>query len=331
MRAIQMSSFGEADVLQVVDLPVPEPGLNEVRVRLHAAGINPAETYIRTGTYAFLKPDLPYTPGFDGAGIVDKVGDGVTRLRPGDRIFVAAILAKRNTGTYADMVVCDADAVHPLPESLSFSQGAAIGVPSLTAYRALFQRARIQPGETVLVHGASGGVGLLTVQLARAYGAHVIGTAGSADGLALIRQNGAHEVLNHSSEGYLDKIPALTNGHGVDVIVEMLANANLEEDLKVLAQYGRVVVVGSRGSVELTPRLAMIKEADVLGTALWNAPDCEYTASIYGVAAALEAGTITPVIAEEYPLEKAAQAHIDIINQKGAHGKIVLRNDLGAK
>ena len=327
MRAIQMSSFGEADVLQVVDLPVPEPGPNEVRVRLHAAGINPAETYIRTGTYAFLKPDLPYTPGFDGAGIVDKVGDGVTRLHPGDRVFVAAILAKRNTGTYADMVVCDADAVHPLPESLSFSQGAAIGVPSLTAYRALFQRARIKPGETVLVHGASGGVGLLTVQLARAYGAHVIGTAGSADGLELIRQSGAHEVLNHSSEGYLDKIPALTNGHGVDVIVEMLANVNLEEDLKVLAQYGRVVVVGSRGSVELTPRLAMIKEADVLGTALWNAPDCEYTASIYGVAAALEAGTITPVIAEEYPLQDAAQAHIDIINQKGAHGKIVLRND----
>lgn len=325
MKAIQMSVVGEADVLRVVDLPLPEPGSNEVRVRLYAAGINPAETYIRSGTYAFFKPDLPYTPGFDGAGVVDKVGDGVTRLRPGDRVFVAAILAKRNTGTYAEMVVCDADAVHPMPESLSFSQGAAIGVPGLTAYRVLFQRARIQPGETILVHGASGGVGLLVVQFARAYGAHVIGTAGSEEGLELLRTNGAHEVLNHSEQGYMDQVEHLTNGHGADVIVEMLANVNLEEDMKVLARYGRVVIVGSRGSLEFTPRLAMTKEADVLGTALWNTPHAEYTASIYGLAAALEAGTLNPVIGREYPLEQAVQAHIEIINQKGTRGKMILR------
>ncbi|QSO48849.1 NADPH:quinone reductase [Alicyclobacillus mengziensis] len=324
MRAIRMSTFGEADVLQFVDLPVPEPGPNEVRVRLHAAGVNPAETYIRAGTYAFFKPDLPYTPGFDGAGIVDKVGDGVSRLRPGDRVFVAALLAKRNTGTYAQMVVCDADAVHPLPESISFRQGAAIGVPGLTAYRVLFHRARIQPGEIVFVHGASGGVGLLVVQLARAYGANVIGSAGSKEGMELLRQIGANEVLNHSSPGYLDKIPALTDGHGADVVIEMLANVNLEDDMKVLARYGRTVIVGSRGSIEFTPRLAMMKEADVLGTALWNAPHSEYISSVYGIAAALEAGILKPVIGQELPLEKAVQAHTDIIHQKGARGKIIL-------
>jgi NADPH:quinone reductase len=327
MQAIQMSTFGEADVLRLVDLPVPEPGPNEVRVRLHAAGVNPAETYIRSGTYAFFKPDLPYTPGFDGAGIVDKVGDGVSRLRSGDRVFVAALLAQRNTGTYAEMVVCDADSVHPLPASMSFSQGAAIGVPGLTAYRALFQRGRLQPGERVFVHGASGGVGLLTVQLARAYGAYVIGSAGSDAGLETVRQVGAHEALNHSDDSYLDKIPALTDGHGVDVVIEMLANVNLEEDVKILAKYGRVVIVGSRGSIEFTPRLAMIKEADVLGTALWNAHHWEYTASVYALAAALETGILKPVVGKEYPLSEAVQAHIDIIHKQGTQGKIILRSE----
>jgi NADPH2:quinone reductase len=326
MRAIQMPVFGEADVLKCVDLPVPVPGPGEVRIRLHAAGINPADTYIRSGTYAFFKPKLPWTPGFDGAGIVDAVGEGSSRVNPGDRVFVAALLAGRNTGTYAEMLVCDAEAVHPLPKSMSFAQGAAIGVPSITAYRALFQRAHLQPGEIVLVHGASGGVGTITVQFARACGARVIGTAGTPDGLELIRRMGAHFAVDHSEPGYLDQIPSLTNEPGVDVIIEMLANVNLEKDFHALAKYGRIVIVGSRGSLEFTPRLAMMKEADVLGMAVWNTTQEEYVSALSAVAAALESGVLRPIVGRELPLEQAAQAHVDILKER-AQGKMVLTID----
>jgi len=326
MRAVQMSTFGAEDVLRYVDLAVPDPGAGEVRVRLHAAGVNPADTYIRTGTYAFFKPKLPWIPGFDGAGIVDAVGAGVDRVGVGDRVFVAALLAARNTGMYAEMAVCDAAAVHRLPDAMSFAQGAAIGVPSVTAYRALFQRARLRAGETVLVHGASGGVGTLAVQLARAYGARVIGTAGTADGLGLVQRLGAHSALDHSRPDYLDHVLSLTGGRGVDVIIEMLANVNLERDFNALAKYGRIVIVGNRGSLEFTPRLAMIKEADVFGMAVWNATPREYAEALSAVAAAMESGVLRPIVGRELPLAKAARAHADILQEK-ARGKMVLTID----
>lgn len=323
MRAIRMSSFGEADVLRPVTLPDPEPDRGQVRVRLHAAGVNPAETYIRAGTYAFFRPELPYTPGFDGAGVVDAVGDGVTHLHVGDRVFVAALLARVNTGTYAERLVCDAAAVHPLPKSLSFAEGAGVGVPCFTAYRAVHQRARLRPGETVLVHGASGGVGLPTVQLARAMGARVIGTAHTPAGQELVRRHGAHHVLDHGAPDHFERLAELTGGRGVDVIVEMLANVNLAHDLEQLAMYGRVVVVGSRGSLDFAPRLTMRKEADVLGMALWNTPPGEWAELSAGVTAALEAGFLHPVVGKELPLEEAARAHVEIL-APGALGKLVL-------
>jgi NADPH2:quinone reductase len=323
MRAIRMSSFGEADVLRPVTVPDPEPDRGQVRVRLHAAGVNPAETYIRSGTYAFFHPQLPYTPGFDGAGVIDAVGAGVTGLQVGDRVFVAALLARGHTGTYAERVVCDAAAVHPLPDALSFAEGAGVGVPCATAYRAVVQRARLLPGETVLVHGASGGVGLPTVQLARALGARVIGTAGTPAGRELVRRHGAHHVLDHHAPGYLDRLTELTLGRGVNVVIEMLANVNLAHDLEHLAKYGRVVVVGSRGALEFAPRLAMVREADILGTALWNATPAEWAQCTAGVAAALEAGYLRPVVGRELPLEQAARAHVDLL-APGTLGKMVL-------
>jgi len=324
MRAIQMSTFGEADVLRLTDVPVPEPGPGEVRVRLHYAGVNPAETYIRTGNYAFFKPELPYVSGFDGAGEVDSLGVGVTRLHEGDRVFVASLLAKRKTGTYAEFVVCDVDAVHPLPSSVSFAQGAAVGIPGFTAYRALFQRAQLKPGEIVLIHGASGGVGTLAVQMARAYGAYVIGTAGNDEGLALLGQLGVHAAFNHSDPAHFAKILALTGGTGVNVILEALANVNLEHDAEILSMFGRIVVVGNRGSINFTPRLLMDKESAVLGMAIWNAPLAEYTSSIAALAAGLESGVLRPVVGREYPLEATAQAQIDIL-KNSARGKMVLK------
>ena len=139
MRAIVMTAFGGPEVLRLTDIPEPEPEHGQIRVRLYAAGVNPAEAYIRTGQYAFFKPILPYTPGFDGAGVVDKVGEGVQGSKPGDRVFVTALTARRNTGTYAEKVVCDAEAVHLLPDAVTLEQGAAVGFPGMAAYRALFQ------------------------------------------------------------------------------------------------------------------------------------------------------------------------------------------------
>lgn len=318
MRAIQVSRFGPEDVLEYTEVPDPEPAAGQVRVRLHAAGVNPADTYIRAGQYAFFTPDLPYTPGFDGAGVVDAVGAGVTSSAPGDRVFVSALGSRPFSGAYAEFAVADAAYVHPLPPGLSFSQGAAVGIPCVTAWRALFQKAALQPGETVLIHGASGGVGIPATQLARDAGATVIGTAGTEAGADLVRAAGAHLVLNHRSDGYLDEITGT-----VSVVIEMLADVNLVRDLEVLDMRGRVVVVGSRGSLDFTPRLTMRKEAAVLGTALWNATPAESAAAIAAVAAKLHSGVLQPVVGVEMPLRDAAEAHRRVL-APGALGKLVL-------
>lgn len=326
MKGILVSKFGDAGVLEYTELPLPEPAAGEVRVRLRATGVNPVDTYIRTGTYAMERPSLPYTPGTDGAGIVDKVGPNVTRLAVGDRVFVAAVVAKRNTGSYAETVVCDAEAVQPLPEALSFAQGAGLGTPALAASQALFQRARLCPGETVLVHGASGGVGTLAVQLACRKGATVIGTAGSNEGLAMLKSLGAHAALNHRQPGYLKEVDSITGGKGVQVVVEMLANLNLAKDMQILTKRGRVVVVGSRGPLEFDPRLVMTREACIYGMTLGNMSREEQAENMHALAAALRDG-LRPIIGAQLPLAQAALAHRQIIDKNASRGKLVLQID----
>jgi NADPH2:quinone reductase len=206
---------------------------------------------------------------------------------------------------------------------VTFAQGAAVGVPYATAYRALFHRGRAVPGETVLIHGASGGVGIAAVQLAAAAGLIVIGTAGTDRGRALVREQGAHHVLDHTQPGHLDQLPGLTGGHGPDVIVENLANVNLARDLEAVARYGRVVVVGNRGSIEINPRMTMTKDSAILGLALWNATDQEMTSIHAALVAGLANATLRPVVGRELPLKEAAAAHVAVL-EPGAHGKIVL-------
>ena len=319
MKAIRVHQFGGPEVLKLEEVPDPHAGPGQVVVRVHAAGVNPVEAYIRTGTYA-SKPSLPYTPGSDAAGVVESVGPDVKRFKAGDRVYVTAA----RTGTYAELALCDETKVHPLPENLSFEQGAAMGVPYGTAYRGLFQRAEAQPGETVLVHGASGGVGTAAVQLARAAGMLVIGTAGSEEGMDLVRKQGAHHVLNHSSESYWDELKPLTDGRGVDVIVELLANKNLARDLTALAKKGRVAVIGSRGTIEINPRDAMAREADIRGVTLMSTSDEEYREMYAALSAGLEEGTLRPVVGQKIPLAQAHRAHEEIMKPSGAHGKIVL-------
>lgn len=322
MQAIVVREFGGPEVLRVEDVAVPEPGGGEVRVRIEAAGVNPVDAYVRTGTYA-RRPALPYTPGSDGAGTVDALGPGVSGVSVGDRVYVSATQARRATGTYAEFVVCDATHVHALAAHVSAAAGAAVGVPGATAYRALFQRAGLAPGERVFVHGASGSVGLAAVQLAAAHGAVVVGSAGTEDGRALVRAQGAHHVVDHRAADHLDQVLAATAGRGADVIVEMLASENLERDFTALAPFGRIVVVGSRGTLPFSPRLAMGKEATILGMSLFNVPAPEMTRLHAALGAALASGVLRPIVAREVPLRDAARAHADVLGT-GVNGKIVL-------
>jgi NADPH:quinone reductase len=321
VKAIRVHQTGDPSVMRLEELPDPEPRPGQVLVRIAAAGVNPVDTYVRSGGYARM-PSLPYTPGWDAAGVVVSAGDGAG-VTPGDRVFLSGTAGEYLTGAYAELAVCHASQVHPLPAHVAFAQGAAMGIPYATAYRAIFQKARALPGESVLVHGASGGVGIAAVQLARAAGMTVIGTAGTDRGRELVRAEGAHHALDHSAAGYLEHLPRLTGGNGPDVILEMLASVNLNRDLAVVARHGRVVVIGSRGSLEVNPRLAMLRDVTVLGLALWNATEAEMAGIHAALVAGLESRTLRPVVGCELPLAEAPRAH-DLVMRPGRYGKVVL-------
>jgi NADPH2:quinone reductase len=319
MKAIRVHEFGGPEVLKFEETEEPRPQAGEVVVRVKAAGVNPYDTYMRSGAYGARNPSLPYTPGSDAAGVVESVGPDIDDLAVGDRVFTTGTVS----GAYAELALCKRSQVHPLPQQISFAQGAAIYVPYGTAYRALFQLAQARPAETVLVHGASGGVGLAAVQLARAAGMTIIGTAGSKKGFELVKAEGAHHVFNHRSPDYQNEILAATKGRGVDVILEMLANVNLGNDLKLLAHRGRIIVIGSRGDVQITPREIMARQASVIGMVLWNTPEAEAAGIHAALYAGLENGTLRPIVGVKLPLASAVEAHRRVM-EPGAFGKIVL-------
>lgn len=316
MKAIRVHEFGGPERMQLEEVESPRPGPGQVLVELRAVGVNPVDTYILSGAHS-VKPSLPYTPGRDGAGVVLEAAPDAG-FSAGDRVYLAGSV----TGTYADRALALAEQVHRLPAAVSFAQGAALGVPYATAYRALFQLARATAGESVLVHGASGGVGVATVQLARAAGLTVIGTGGSERSRQLVIQQGAHHALDHEGPDLAAQVQALTSGRGVDVILEMKAHTNLAMDFPLLAQRGRVVVIGSRGRIEIDPRAAMVKDASILTMVLFNATAAELASVHAGLVAALEGGWARPVVAQELPLADAAEAHRAL--ERGPHGKIVL-------
>ena len=321
MKAIRAHEFGGPEVLRYDDMPEPAPGPGQVRVRLHAAGVNPFDTYMLSGTYA-IRPPLPYSPGADGAGVVEAVGDGVTGIGVGDRVYTGGTADHQSYGAYRQVVLCAPSQVHPLPDRVSFAEGAAVNVPALTAHVAL-ERATPRGGDVVLVHGASGSVGLAAVQMARAAGYTVIGTAGTDDGLALVAAEGAHHVVDHRDTAHVEKIQSLTNGRGPDVILEMLANVNLDHDLTMIAPRGRIVVIGNRGRIEIDPRKIMAKHAVVTGLALWGLTAEEVTRGHEALGVALASGALRPVVGTELPLAEAAEAHRRVM-APGARGKIVL-------
>ena len=317
MKAIRVHQTGGPEVLRLEEVPEPRPSPGQVLVALRAVGVNPVDTYVRSGRYG--QKVFPYTPGADAAGVIEAVGEGVTGFVTGDRVYTAGSAS----GTYAQKTLCNASQVHPLPEHVIFAQGAALGVPYATAWRALHQRGEARAGETVLVHGASGGVGTAAVQIARAAGLVVIGTGGTDRGRKLVAEQGAHHVFDHTRGDYLDEIMRLTGGRGVDLVIEMLANVNLDKDLRVLAKRGRVLVVGSRGRVEIDPRDTMRNDADVRGMTLFNAGEDDLKEIHAALVAGLTNKTLRPIVGQEFALSEAPKAH-EAVMQPGAYGKIIL-------
>lgn len=322
MKAIRVYAFGGPDVLRLEDVSDPVPGPGEVVVDVRAAGINPADTYMRNGTYAIVPP-LPYTPGGDAGGVVAAVGPGVTAFAVGDRVFVGTALSFDLTGCYAEKVLRPASEVLPLPDAVGFAAAAAFGVSYTTAHYALFDRGGARPGESVFIHGASGSVGTAAIQLARRAGLTVIGSGGSARGLGLIAEQGAQLAVDHTRAGYLDEVRAFTGGAGPDLILEMLANVNLAADMDLVAKHGRIIVIGNRGEITINPRVAMMKDIDIRGIALWNATPAQVKPMMQDIMAGVADGALRPIVGREMPLADAAAGHVAVL-APGAHGKIVL-------
>jgi len=317
MKAIRVAVHGGPEVLKLEEVPIPKPTSGQVLVRVQAIGVNPVDTYIRSGVYTSTK--LPYTPGADASGTVEEVGPGVEQIKKGARVYTGGTIS----GAYAEFAVCDAGSVYALPDKISFAQGAALGVPYATAFRALFHRGKALAGETVLIHGGSGGVGTAAIQLARAAGLTIFATSSTEEGRKLTITNGAHHALNHASQNYLKEMVALTGNKGVDLIIEMLSNVNLGKDLTVLAKFGRVVVVGSRGNVEINPRDTMSRDADIRGMTLFNASPDELKSIHAALYAGLENGTLNPMVGKQFPLSEAAKAQ-EAVMHSAAFGKIIL-------
>jgi len=322
MKAIRAHSFGGSDVLQLDDVDDPVPGPGEVVVDVRAAGVNPADTYMRNGTYAIV-PDLPYVPGGDAGGVISAVGAGVSGFAVGDRVFVGTAMSFDLTGCYAEKVRRTASEVLRLPDGVGFAEAAAFGVSYATAHYALFARGGARAGETVFIHGASGSVGTSAIQLAKRAGLTVIGSGGTARGLDLIRAEGADHAVDHTNGSYLAEVTDLTAGKGPDLILEMLANVNLAADMDVAAKYGRIIIIGNRGDITITPRVAMMKELDIRGIALWNATREQMAPIMEDILAGVAEGALRPIIGREMPLSEASAAH-EAVLEPGAYGKIVL-------
>ena len=318
MKAIVVREFGPPEVMKFEEAPKPEPVAGEVLVKVHAIGVNPVECYIRSGNYPSVPP-LPFTPGKDAAGVVESIGEGVDRGAVGDRVYTANSV----TGTYAEFSVVKEADLGRLPENTGFETGAGIWTPYATSYRALFHKLKVKAGETVLVHGASGGVGIAAIQWAKNAGLNVIGTASTEKGKRLAAEQGADAVFDHSKDGYLKEILEFTNGAGVEAIVEMLANVNLAKDFEALRMFGRICIVGNRGSLEFNPRLIMGKDATVTGMGLFNSSYEDRDEFHKAIFSGLSSGALRPVIGRSLPLAEAVAAHHAIMEEKAA-GKIVL-------
>ncbi|WP_122845407.1 NADPH:quinone oxidoreductase family protein [Pseudomonas viridiflava] len=322
MKALLCKAFGPASTLVLEDIPAPDIKKNEILLDVHAAGVNFPDTLIIEGKYQF-KPPFPFSPGGEAAGVISAVGEKVTHLKTGDRV-----MALTGWGSFAEQVAVPNYNVLPIPESMDFTIAAAFSMTYGTSMHALKQRANLQPGETLLVLGASGGVGLAAVEIGKALGARVIAAASSAEKLEVARNAGADELINYTDTSLKDEIKRLTNGNGVDVIYDPVGGDLFDQAIRAIAWNGRLLVVGfASGRIpELPVNLALLKGASVVGV-FWGSfaqrQPQDNAANFKQLFAWFEEGKLKPLVSQVYPLERAGEA-IDALGGRRAVGKVVV-------
>ncbi|MCV4285175.1 NADPH:quinone oxidoreductase family protein [Pseudomonas capsici] len=322
MKALLCKAFGPADTLTLENVDSPVIKKNEILLDVQAAGVNFPDTLIIEGKYQF-KPPFPFSPGGEAAGIISQVGEKISHLKPGDRV-----MALTGWGSFAEQVAVPGYNVLPIPETMDFTTAAAFSMTYGTSMHALNQRANLQPGETLLVLGASGGVGLAAVEIGKALGARVIAAASSAEKLEVARNAGADELINYSETSLKDEVKRLTAGNGVDVIYDPVGGDLFDQAIRSIAWNGRLLVVGfASGRIpELPVNLALLKGASVVGV-FWgsfaqrqpqdNAANFKQLFDWYAE------GKLKPLVSQVYPLEKGAEA-IEVLGKRSAVGKVVV-------
>jgi NADPH2:quinone reductase len=322
MKAVLCKQYGPPDALVFENLPSPRPGDGEVVITMKAASVNFPDVLIIQNKYQF-KPPLPFSPGSELAGVVKEVGPGVQAFRPGDKV-----MAFTTYGAFAEEVKTEASRLIALPEGMDFIRGAAFVLTYATTDHALRDRAALAAGETLLVLGAAGGVGLAAVEIGSALGARVIACASSDDKLAVCREHGADATINYATEDLRERIKALTEGRGVDVIYDAVGGPYTEPAFRSIAWRGRHLVVGfAAGDIPKLPlNLALLKGASVVGV-FWGdfarREPARFADSMRQLAKWYAAGKLRPHVSETFPLEKAAEA-LKLMAARKVKGKVVL-------
>src|SRR5215471_12831086 len=322
MRAILCKEWGGPEKLVLEEVPAPTIKPGAVRIAVHAAGINFLDTLLISGQYQ-VKPPLPFTPGAEAAGIVTEIGPGVNGFKAGDRV-----MAMSELGCYAEEVVAAADRVFPIPEKMDFASAAGFPIVYGTSHVALGYRARLQPGEWLLVLGAAGGVGLTAVEIGKAMGARVIACAGGAEKLAVAKDRGADHLIDYSREDIRTRVKEITGGHGADVVYDPVGGDAFDASLRSIAWGGRIIVIGfASGRVPQIPaNIVLVKNIDIIGF-YWGSHQARKPELIRQSFAQLfrwfEEGKLKPHVSEKVDLKDAPRA-LDLLRQRKSTGKVVL-------
>lgn len=322
MKAVLCKAFGPAEQLVIEDAPTPPLKKGDVLLDVHAAGVNFPDTLIIQGKYQF-KPPFPFSPGGEAAGVIAAVGEKVTHLKVGDRV-----MALTGWGSFAEQVAVPGQNALPIPTEMDFTTAAAFSMTYGTSMHALRQRANLQPGETLLVLGASGGVGLAAVEIGKAMGARVIAAASTAEKLEVARAAGADELINYNETSLKDRIKSLTDGQGVDVIYDPVGGPLFEEAFRSIAWNGRMLVVGfASGEIPSLPaNLPLLKGASLVGV-FWGSfaqrQPHDNAANFRQLFAWHAEGKLKPLVSQTFTLEQTPQA-IDMLGQRKAVGKLVV-------
>lgn len=323
MKAVLCKAFGPADTLVIEDTSSPHIKKNEVLLDVHAAGINFPDTLIIEGKYQF-KPPFPFSPGGEAAGVISAVGENVSHLNVGDRV-----MALTGWGSCAEQIAVPAYNILPMPDAMDFTTAAAFSMTYGTAMHALKQRGALQAGETLLVLGASGGVGLAAIEIGKAMGARVIAAASSAEKLEVARQAGADELINYQDEDVRERLKTLTKGQGVDVIIDPVGGDLFETVFRSIAWNGRMLVIGfASGTIPSLPaNLPLLKGAAVIGV-FWGSfaqrQPQDNVANFQQLFAWFAEGKLKPLVSQTFALEDTAQA-INTLAARKAVGKLVIK------